>query len=136
MEADDPPTRPDEPAQAPPPAGPGGPPAPPASGYPLEFDVEYPDRDLNRLSSALRIFWVIPIAIVLGMVSHTSFSFSSSSWCVRRLCALCLLGFLCFFGTQRGWLTKTSFDPSAKVWVSPKFQRLLAGQVRGVVARL
>ena len=52
-------------------------PAAPASGYPLEFDVEYPDRPLNRLSSALRIFWVIPIAIVLGLVSHTTFSFSA-----------------------------------------------------------
>lgn len=52
-------------------------PVAPAAGYPLEFDVEYPDRDLNRVSSALRIFWVIPIAIVLGMVSHTSFTFSS-----------------------------------------------------------
>jgi hypothetical protein len=52
-------------------------PEPPATGYPLEFDVEYPDRDLNRLSSALRIFWVIPIAIVLGLVGHTSFTVSS-----------------------------------------------------------
>ncbi len=52
-------------------------PAPPAAGYPLEFDVEYPDRPLNRLSSALRIFWLIPIAIVLGLVSHTSFTVSS-----------------------------------------------------------
>jgi hypothetical protein len=52
-------------------------PAAPVAGYPLEFDVEYPDRDLNRLSTALRIFWLIPIAIVLGLVSHTSFSFGS-----------------------------------------------------------
>ena len=47
-------------------------PAAPVAGYPLEFDVEYPDRDLNRLSTALRIFWLIPIAIVLGFVSHTT----------------------------------------------------------------
>jgi hypothetical protein len=46
-------------------------------GYPLEFDVEYPDRPLARLSSALRIFWLIPIAIVLGFVSHTTFSVSA-----------------------------------------------------------
>ncbi|MGE5407293.1 MAG: DUF4389 domain-containing protein [Syntrophothermus sp.] len=39
------------------------------SDYPLEFAVEYPDRDLNRLTSAFRIFTVIPIAIVLGLLT-------------------------------------------------------------------
>ena len=34
--------------------------------YALRFSVDYPDRELDRLSSALRIFWVIPIFIVLG----------------------------------------------------------------------
>jgi hypothetical protein len=32
---------------------------------PVRFAVEYPDRDLNRLTTALRIFTVIPIAILL-----------------------------------------------------------------------
>ena len=50
---------------------------PATTPYPLAFDVEYPDRDLNRLSTALRIFWVIPIAIVLGLVGHTNFSVST-----------------------------------------------------------
>jgi hypothetical protein len=36
------------------------------TGYALSFDVDYPDRPLNRLSSAFRIFTVIPIAIVLA----------------------------------------------------------------------
>jgi hypothetical protein len=36
--------------------------------YPLEFDVEYPERNLNRLSSALRIFAAIPIVIVLAAI--------------------------------------------------------------------
>jgi hypothetical protein len=39
------------------------------SGYPVQFSVDYPDRPLDRLTSALRIFTVIPIAIVLGTVS-------------------------------------------------------------------
>ena len=30
--------------------------------YPLEYDVDYPDRKLNRLTSAFRIFTAIPIA--------------------------------------------------------------------------
>jgi hypothetical protein len=37
--------------------------------YPVEVDVEYPDRPLNRLTTGLRIFTIIPIAIVLGTVS-------------------------------------------------------------------
>jgi Domain of unknown function (DUF4389) len=36
--------------------------------YPVRFSVEYPDRPLNRLSTAFRIFTVIPIAIVLGVI--------------------------------------------------------------------
>jgi hypothetical protein len=36
--------------------------------HPVRFSVEYPDRDLNRLTTALRIFTVIPIAIVLGSI--------------------------------------------------------------------
>jgi hypothetical protein len=40
--------------------------------YPVELAIDYPDRQLNRLTSALRIFTVIPIAIVL--TSITGFS--------------------------------------------------------------
>jgi len=40
--------------------------------YPVELSVDYPDRDLDRLSSALRIFWMIPIAIVLGAIGGYS----------------------------------------------------------------
>jgi hypothetical protein len=36
--------------------------------YPVSFAVEYPDRQLNRLTTALRILTVIPIAIVLGTI--------------------------------------------------------------------
>jgi hypothetical protein len=34
--------------------------------YPVQFAVEYPDRPLNRLTTAFRIFTVIPIFIVLA----------------------------------------------------------------------
>ena len=37
-----------------------------ASTYPVQFDVAYPDRDLNRLTTAFRILTVIPILILLG----------------------------------------------------------------------
>jgi hypothetical protein len=39
----------------------------PAS-YPVNFSVDYPERKLNRLSSAFRIFAVIPIAIVAALL--------------------------------------------------------------------
>ena len=37
--------------------------------YPVQFSVDYPERNLNRLTSAFRIFTVIPIAIVLAALS-------------------------------------------------------------------
>jgi Domain of unknown function (DUF4389) len=36
--------------------------------YPVQFAVDYPDRALDRLTTALRIFTVIPIAIVLNII--------------------------------------------------------------------
>jgi Domain of unknown function (DUF4389) len=36
--------------------------------YPVQFSVEYPDRDLDRLSTAFRIIAAIPIVIVLGAI--------------------------------------------------------------------
>jgi Domain of unknown function (DUF4389) len=41
--------------------------------YPLTYAVDYPDRELNRLSTFFRIFTVIPIAIVLGTVAHATY---------------------------------------------------------------
>jgi len=37
--------------------------------HPVRFSVDYPDRALNRLSTAFRIFTVIPIGIVLASIS-------------------------------------------------------------------
>jgi Domain of unknown function (DUF4389) len=36
--------------------------------YPIAYDVDYPDRQLNRLTSAFRIFTAIPIVIVLAAI--------------------------------------------------------------------
>jgi hypothetical protein len=40
------------------------------AAYPVQFSVEYPDRELNRLMTAFRIIVAIPILIVLGAVSN------------------------------------------------------------------
>jgi predicted small integral membrane protein len=39
------------------------------ASYPIRFSVDYPDRDLDRLTSFLRLFVAIPILIVLATVS-------------------------------------------------------------------
>jgi len=39
------------------------------AAYPATLVIDYPDRKLNRLTSFFRIFTVIPIAIVLGLMS-------------------------------------------------------------------
>ena len=44
----------------------------------LRLSIDYPDRALNRLSSALRIFAVIPIAIVLGAIGGYSAQWGGS----------------------------------------------------------
>jgi hypothetical protein len=51
---------------------------PPGGGhdYPLTFTVDYPHRNLNRLSTALRIFTIIPIAILAGTIEGGSFGTS------------------------------------------------------------
>lgn len=41
--------------------------------YPVGFAVDYPDRELNRLTTFFRVFTVIPIAIVLATVGGGSF---------------------------------------------------------------
>jgi hypothetical protein len=54
--------------------------------HPVRFSVDYPDRDLNRLTTAFRIFTVIPIAIVLGAIMGYQGSYDAGdaggSWAV------------------------------------------------------
>jgi hypothetical protein len=46
--------------------------------HPVRFWVDYPDRPLNRLTTAFRIFTVIPIAIILGAIESTGSNTSYS----------------------------------------------------------
>ena len=64
------------------------------SGYPVQFSVDYPDRPLNRLTTALRIFTFIPIAIVLGTVSGGTTQTSSKN----GMTAVVAAGGLLFLG--------------------------------------
>ena len=47
--------------------------------YPVKFSVDYPERDLNRLTTFFRIFTVIPIAIVIALLSGTSYGGESGT---------------------------------------------------------
>jgi Domain of unknown function (DUF4389) len=46
------------------------------TSYPVTFSVDYPDRELNRMTSFFRIFTVIPIGIVLGTVAGGTWDWS------------------------------------------------------------
>jgi hypothetical protein len=50
------------------------------SSYPVQFDVEYPDRELNRLTTGFRIFMAIPIAIVLATLGGESTAYAGDHW--------------------------------------------------------
>ncbi len=63
----------------PPPPPPPPPSQPPTSAYPVRFSVDYPDRDLDRLSTFFRLIWAIPILIVLGMVSGGTWQSTTTS---------------------------------------------------------
>ena len=49
------------------------------SKYPVRLSVDYPDRPLNRLSTLLRLLWVIPIAIILGLITGATFAAGGST---------------------------------------------------------
>jgi hypothetical protein len=65
-------TPPEQPPGQPPPEQP---PVAPSEAHPVKFSVDYPDRDLNRLSTFFRIFAAIPILIVLGTVGGGTYNF-------------------------------------------------------------
>jgi hypothetical protein len=46
----------------------------PQAGYPVQLAVEYPDRDLNRLTTAFRAIVAIPILVVAGAIGGSNAS--------------------------------------------------------------
>ena len=41
--------------------------------YPVQLSIDYPDRNLNRLTTFFRIFTVIPIAIIIGLLTSANY---------------------------------------------------------------
>jgi len=64
------------------------------SAYPVRYSVDYPDRSLNRATTAFRIFVAIPIFIVLAAVSGGTWEWTSGS----QTTAAAGAGGLLFFG--------------------------------------
>jgi Domain of unknown function (DUF4389) len=53
--------------------------------YPVSFSVEYPDRDLDRLTTFFRILTLIPIAIVFATITGFSTSYGDSGDTATRI---------------------------------------------------
>jgi hypothetical protein len=51
----------------------------PTNAYPVTFSVDYPDRDLDRVTTFFRIFMVIPIAIIAELLAHAVYTGNGSA---------------------------------------------------------
>src|SRR5919201_4610318 len=52
--------------------------------YPVQLEIAYPDRDLNRLTTAFRVIVAIPIVIVAGAIGghQEAFGAGDHSWTI------------------------------------------------------
>ena len=46
--------------------------------YPVQFSVDYPDRSLNRLTTAFRMFVAIPILILIAALANATWQCGST----------------------------------------------------------
>ncbi len=51
-----------------------------SSEYPMSLSIDYPDRDLDKLTTFFRVFTVIPIWIVLALLVGTAFAWEEEPW--------------------------------------------------------
>jgi uncharacterized protein DUF4389 len=51
-----------------------------ANAFPARLDIDYPDRELNRMTTFFRPLTVIPIAIILGLVSGPTWRAESGNY--------------------------------------------------------
>jgi hypothetical protein len=50
------------------------------ANYPASLTIDYPEKPLNRLTTAFRLFVAVPILIICALLVGTSFNWSESSW--------------------------------------------------------
>ena len=53
--------------------------------HPVRFSVDYPDRELDRISTAFRIFTVIPILILIAAIGGYSASWANGAGATRTI---------------------------------------------------
>jgi len=58
-----------------------------SSAYPVSLSIDYPDRNLNRLTTFFRIFTAIPIVIIIGLLSSAEFGWEGGGEWVYRYAA-------------------------------------------------
>ena len=51
-----------------------------SADYPVTLSIDYPDRKLSRLTTFFRLIMLIPIAIVLAFVNHSTFGWVEGPW--------------------------------------------------------
>ena len=82
-------------------------PYPPSTPYPLTFNVDYPDRPLNRLTTFFRLLWIIPIGIIVSLLGSGSLSLEGTgyswSWAVGGYLALPVLLMILFRKKYPRW---------------------------------
>ncbi len=52
------------------------------AGFPATLEIDYPDRELDRLTTAFRLFTVIPIAIILSLLTRATVRAGSVSYVI------------------------------------------------------
>jgi len=48
--------------------------------YPIQFNIDYPDHKLNRLTTFFRIFSIIPIALILCLLVGSDVHWGTAAW--------------------------------------------------------
>jgi len=72
-----------------------------ATKYPVTFQIDYPDRNLNRLTTFFRFFMIIPAAVILGLVTGPAWGWSwgETEWVAHSWRAVFLTGTVLFVPT-------------------------------------
>jgi TRAP-type uncharacterized transport system fused permease subunit len=82
-------------------------PYPPTAPYPLSFNVDYPDRPLNRKTTFLRLFYLIPIGVIAALLASGNISVHGAnyswSWAVGGILACPVLLMLLFRKKYPRW---------------------------------
>lgn len=80
---------------------------PSANPYPLTYNVDYPDRPLNRLTTFFRWLWLIPIGVIAALLTSGNITVEGAnyswSWAVGGILFLPVLLMLLFRQKYPRW---------------------------------